>query len=57
MTGSKMLQYSADPDEARELMREQKEYSKICQRFQVLTADQVEQMLEQDPASATAFNA
>ena len=52
-----MLQYSADPDEARELMREQKEYNKICQRFQVLTADQVEQMLEQDPASATAFNA
>jgi hypothetical protein len=41
MTGSKMLQYSADADEARELMREQREYNKICQRFRVLNADQV----------------
>jgi hypothetical protein len=52
LTGSKMLQYSADADEAREIHREQRQYSKICERFRVLGADQVEQLLEQDPTSA-----
>lgn len=47
-----MLQYSADADEAREMHREQRQYSKICERFRVLGADQVEQLLEQDPTSA-----
>lgn len=42
LTGSKMLQYSADADEAREMYREQQQYNKICERFRVLTADQVE---------------